>query len=1010
MSKYRFNEDTLSEKPAIEQLVRMGYQFLPGETLDPQETEECERSSRREVVLVQRLKKKLRELNPEATEVTIEKAVRHVTNIQGTSLLDENQTFHKDLISNISLEQETGSGRRGLTVKFIDFDHPERNEFLVVNQFSVKGPKVGDRPDLVVFVNGIPLVVIECKSPVAKETGVNEALTQLIRYQNEIPALFRTAQILIGANLFGAKYGVVGAIHEHFHEWKATPDKPLPNLTDHPAVKEMLELKLIKKSDLPHLPAAQDVLIAALLNKKNLLDMIRNFMVFEVDDRKIIKKICRYQQFTAVQKIAHRMLDESEKKGIIWHWQGSGKSLTMLFTILKLRREDARLRNPYFLIVTDRKDLDEQIWKTFEHCGFPNPARAQNSADLYRMLREGVGRTITTTLQKFRTPLEKALSEDVNIMVLTDEAHWTQYGNLAFNLRKALPNAAFFAFTGTPLDKRDRNTYRLFSPEGERYLDRYTIVQSQDDHATVPVKYAGRLVSLHVVGGSLDVLLKNLFSDKNKQELADIKRRYATLDVIASAPQRIERIALDIVEHYQQSIAPNGLKAMVVAETRALAIAYKQALDRLMDPSLSTVVMTYERGEPEEWKQYDRSDIEETRLKEKFNDAASPLQFLIVCDKLLTGFDAPILQVMYLDKHIKEHTLLQAVSRTNRTFPHKHFGIVVDYVGVGEELAEALKQFSAEDLAGLFRTDDVERELRALADHQKNAMKFFDKVPFKGAPREVLQQCLDALREDVVRAAFDEAYRAFAKSMDFLLPDLRVEPYLKDFKFLGSIREGARNLYRDDRLQMVDLTGKVQALIHAHLAAEGIETLLEPLTMTAPDFSAQIAAKGSDRAKAAHLEFAVRDHLAVKAPEDPAFYGPLQQRLEETIIAHRTDRRQDAHLFQSIMKIKEDADRRDEVARKLGLQGGKELSFYGTLKEHPGQISFKDEKERATLAKAIMAVIDERVVTEWMEREDVQKEMRREIKRLLRAKGCREEDLPVLVREFIELAQQWIPL
>jgi len=1005
----KFNEDTLSEKPAIEQLRRMGYEFLPGEKLDPQESESSERSSRRDVVLVSRLREKLTELNPEATEVTLDKAIRRVTNIQGAGLLDENKAFHSALVSGISIDQEMGDGRRSLTIKFVDFEDQAKNEFLVVNQFWVKGPKLSDRPDLVVFVNGIPSVVIECKSPIAKETGIVDAIEQLARYQREIPALFRTNQILIGANLFGAKYGVVGAGLDNFHEWREKPEEKLPNLTDHSSVKEMLELKLIKKEDLPNAPAAQDVLIAALLNKRNLLDIIRNFIVFETDDAKITKKICRYQQFTAVQKIVHRVLKEKEKKGIIWHWQGSGKSLTMLFAALKLRREEARLKNPYFLVVTDRRDLDKQISDNFRDCGFPNPIRAESSRELYQMLSEGVGRTIMTTVQKFRTKPEKALSTADNIIVLTDEAHRTQYGNLAFNLRKALPNAAFFAFTGTPLEKKNRNTYRLFSPEGERYLHKYGIAQAEQDQATKQIKYMSRLADLQVVGASLDSLLAGLFPDKSKKELAEIKREYATLDVLAAAPRRIERVALDIVEHYNQSIKPNGFKAMIVAESRQTADLYKKALNRLIAPDQSEIVMTIERDDPQDWQDnYRLTDEAESHVKERFHDPKNALSFLIVCDKLLTGFDAPILQAMYLDKRLREHTLLQAVARTNRTYPRKNFGLVVDYAGMGKELASALEEFSAEDLQGLFRADDVERELKALADHRKEAMGFFGDISLTGEPRTIIQNCLDVLRDETVRGEFDKSYRAFAKSVDFLMPDLRIEPYLKDFKFLGVIREGVRNLYRDERLKTEDLSAKVEALIHAHIAAEGIERLLEPLTISAPDFSSVMRDKGGTKAQAVHLEYAIRDTLSAKISEDPAFYGTLQKRLEDVIANQKRERKDDAELLLSLMQIKDAETHKDEAARKLGLDGGKEFAFFGRINEHEKDIPLKNKEDRAALAKEIIHIIEERAVAEWTEREDVQKEMRREIKRLLRTKGCDEDALPSLVREMIELAQQWV--
>ena len=501
-----FNEDTLSEQPAIEQLKRLGYDYTHGDQLDPELKDDCERASRRDVVLISRLKKKLAEINPQLTEESINKAIRRVTHIQAEGLIEANRTFHQDLISGVSIDQDIRARRQKLTVRFIDFDALEKNEFLVVNQFWVKGPRETDRPDIVIFINGIPLVVIECKSPVAKQTGVSDAIKGLIRYQDEIPQLFHTNEILIGLNLFGARYGTILSTPEFFHEWKEMGNEKFPNMAEHPSVKEMLDLGLIKKEDLSESPTPQEVLIAGILNKKNLLDIVQNFIVYELEQkqRRTVKKVCRYQQFTAVNKIVKRVTGEEEKRGIIWHWQGSGKSLTMLFTAVKLRREEKRLKNPIILVVTDRIDLDDQISGTFKNCNFPNPIQIRETRGthrkLYELLSHKVGNTILATVHLFRKPLDKPISEAENIIVLTDEAHRTQYGFFALNMRRALPNASFFAFTGTPLDKRDRNTYRHFSPPGERYLDAYTIRKAEEDNEIVPVKYASRLAQLQVVG------------------------------------------------------------------------------------------------------------------------------------------------------------------------------------------------------------------------------------------------------------------------------------------------------------------------------------------------------------------------------------------------------------------------------------------------------------------------------------------------------------------------------
>ena len=574
-------------------------------------------------------------------------------------------------------------------------------------------------------------------------------------------------------------------------------------------------------------------------------------------------------------------------------------------------------------------------------------------------------------------------------------------------MRRALPNASLFAFTGTPLDKRDRNTYRHFSPPGERYLDAYTIRNAEDERQIVPVKYQSRLARLQVVGKSLDQLFDDLFHDKTEEEKLQLKNKYATIETLSRADRRIELIARDIVEHFNQRIRPNGFKAQLVATDRATAISYKQELDKLIDPERSEVVITVSNEDPREWKEkYRRTREQENLLKEAFNNPGEALEFLIVCDKLLTGFDAPIEQVMYLDHQLKEHTLLQAIARTNRTFPRKNFGLVVDYVGVGRELAKALVIFEKEDLDGIFGAEDIKKELANLDYLHKRALGFFKKVDrSKGRPEDVLQRCMEILRPEDVRAEFDASFREFARSMDFLIPDPVVDPYLEDFKFLGAIREGAKNLYRDERLSLRDCSKKVEELIHAHIVASGIENILEPISITAPDFHEKLDVKGSSRAKASHVEYAIRQTITEKAATDPSFYGSLKERLEEIIEEYRKGRKDEVQLLIDLMELGNKERKRETFARSLGLSDAKEFSFYGLL--HPfRETMFSDSDEgQVALTKQIIQAIKNKRVIDWAEREDIQKEMRREIKRLLRSNGCPEDQVEPLTREIVSLAR-----
>jgi type I restriction enzyme R subunit len=574
-------------------------------------------------------------------------------------------------------------------------------------------------------------------------------------------------------------------------------------------------------------------------------------------------------------------------------------------------------------------------------------------------------------------------------------------------MRRALPNAALFAFTGTPLDKRDRNTYRHFSPPGERYLDAYTIRNAEDDRQIVPVKYQSRLAQLQIVGKSLDQLFDDLFHDKTDEERAELKRKYATIETLSKADRRIELIARDIVEHFNQKIRPNGFKAQLVATDRAMAIKYKQELDKLIDAKRSEVVITVNNDDPREWKEkFKRTREQENLLKEAFNNPDDPLDFLIVCDKLLTGFDAPIEQVMYLDHQLREHTLLQAVARTNRTYPRKYFGLVVDYAGVGRELAKALVIFEKEDLEGIFGTEDIKKELANLEYWHARALGFFKRIDrTKGKPEGLLQRCMEILRPDDVRAEFDSSFREFARSMDFLMPDPVVDPYLDDFKFLGTIREGARNLYRDERLSLKDCSKKVEELIHAHVVTSGMENILEPISITAPDFNEKLDIKGTSRAKASHVEYAIRQTITEKAATDPAFYGSLKEQLEEIIEEHRKGRKDEAQLLIDLMELGNKERERETFARSLGLADAREFSFYGLL--HPfREAMFSDSNEKqVTFAKEIIQIIKDKRVIDWIDRDDIQKEMRREIKRRLRFNGCPKNEIEPLTREIVSLAR-----
>ena len=791
-------------------------------------------------------------------------------------------------------------------------------------------------PDVVVFVNGLPLAVIECKSPTIGDAWKTEAVKQLRRYQEAdtrwkdqgAPRLFEAAQILIGICGERAVYGTIGTPERFFLEWK----EPYP-----------LGAKQLGK-ELGRVPTPQDVLLYGLLEPRNLLDIVRNFVVFEVDGGRAVRKLTRYKQFIAVNEALRRIRTSrkpSARGGIVWHTQGSGKSLTMLWLALKLRR-DASQQQPTVVIVTDRTKLDRQIAGVFTACGFPNPERADSVRGLRQILEHPTGKTVMTTIQKFqeitsaggaagRAAVHPTLSEAANIFVMVDEAHRTQYQSLAANMRQALPNACFLGFTGTPIDKKDRSTLQTFGP----YIDTYTIEQAVQDRATVPIFYESRLPELQIIGQTIDQVFDRVFAGRSDDERAAIKRRFATEQAIAGAPRRIEAICLDLIDHFTRFIAPNRFKAQVVATSRHAAVTYKEALDRLNGPE-SAVIMSAGHNDEERLARWHLGKEEQDRVIERFKDRDGPLAVLIVCDMLLTGFDVPVEQVMYLDAPLKEHTLLQAIARVNR--PHgdeKTYGLVVDYWGVSADLQDALAVFSSTDVQGAL-TPNVD-ELPRLQSRHAAAMRFFQTV----ADPTDLDACVRVLEPDDVRTAFDLAFRRFSQSMDMLLPDQRALAYHADLRWLGKIRGTARARYRDDRLDLSGCGEKVRKLIADAVVADGIQILVKEVQLFSPEFEEKVAALATDDAKASEMEHAIRHEINVRVEENPVFYQSLRERLEEIIAERRQERMDAAEQLSLLSSLRDDLKAEQTRAQDIGLDA-RGFAIYGLLeRQRPGKTKEK---------------------------------------------------------------------
>ncbi|MFL0270113.1 type I restriction endonuclease subunit R [Candidatus Clostridium radicumherbarum] len=945
---YLGNEETLVEIPAIEYLKdKLGYDFLEGDKL----TSECgERDTLSEVILTKRMRSSLKKLNPWISDENADKVIRKFSRAESleVGLLEINEKIYDYIVHlQLTVDQVIDGKKETPTVRLIDFDNIENNEFLVTRQFVVKGPQETIRPDIVVFVNGMPIAVLECKSPF-KETNSNEnagkydAFKQLRRYMNGRDAnfiegaerLFYSNFITAILNKYTAFIGTISSGYKHYIEWKDA--YPVEN-------KDVLEVK-----DSP-----QNILLQGVFKKENLLDIMQNFIVYDVDkeNSKKIKKVCRYQQFRAVQKSIKRLEHGKtplSRGGVVWHTQGSGKSLTMVFLAKKIRNHK-KLSDATIVVVTDRTDLDEQIFQTFANTiTNGTPVRAESISEMKRLLRNSNARIITTTIQKFQSDKEESslydpnqkeklffekeyevLSTKTNIIVMTDEAHRSQYKGTAANLRTALPNAAFIGFTGTPIDKEDKSTPRTFGS----YIDKYSIKMAVDDGATVKIVYEGRRPDLHIKGDSLQELFDQAFEDKSDEEKEAIKQKYANKRTVVEAESRIEEVAKDMLTHYKEYIYPNGFKAQVVCVSREACVKYYNALKKHMKDIMGEeleckIIFSGSNNDEPSLREHHTSKEEQKEILKSFKKktSESKLCFLIVKDMLLTGFDAPIEQVMYLDRPLKEHTLLQAIARVNRTSgDNKRCGYVVDYYGVLDFLEEALAIFDKDELGKPM--ESMGSLYDEMLSYRENIMRLFT-----GVDHNNINALVKVIEPEDKRAEFEVAYKRFAGSVEALMPGHISADIINDVKWLSYIRAAAKVRFNPEKkLDIADCGEKIKALISEHLTSAGVIQWIEPITLFEDDFQTKIENQASDEAVASSMEHAIKNVINLKMDENPVFYLSLFEKLQQILEETKNDWiEKKARLKDFINKEMEKGEQ--DKANELGLSK-REFAFFETLRE-----------------------------------------------------------------------------
>ncbi len=1014
-AQLQIDEYTLVEKPALDVFDKLRYNYIDGRKLNKEP---------QQFFLLDLLKQKLQEINPWLDEIGLNKAVREITVVQAASLIEANQLLYYKLVNYTSVKQDLGFGKKSHTVKFIDFDEPEKNDFTVVNQFYIKNNDFTIIPDLVVFVNGIPLAVLECKSPNLQDP-IEEAISQLFGYKEKNEQFFYPNQILVALARYKATYASTFSLAKYFLEWK----KP------YPLNERELTVRLGKEGQ--ELPA-QDILLYSLFSKENFLDILRSYIVFETENNSIHKKLCRYNQYIASNKILERMTEG--KGGVIWHTQGSGKSLTMTCTALKIRRIEkvpgTSLENPCILIVTDRNDLDDQISRTFKNCNFPNPLHVESVEQLKEELKNPIGKTLFTTIQKFTTKKGEAypeLSRSENIIVFSDEAHRSQYGKVGYskigggesddkisstlgwatNMRTAIPEALFIGFTGTPIDKNDKSTRREFGD----YIDRYLPKQSIADGATVQIKYQARLPEVHILGSELDVAFDSEFEDYTDLEQEAIKDKAGKYRTIAEDEDRIREICKDILEHYTTAVNPEGFKSQVVTPSRDAAVTYKKTLDELGAPESEVIISSSPKDDPKaEIRKYYRTKAQQRQIIEKFKkpfDEDNRLAFLIVCDMLLTGFDAPIEQVMYLDKPLKEHSLMQAVARVNRPYTeNKTHGLIIDYCGISKRLKEALDIFNEGDVAGYLEhlMDDVPKAEQAA----NKVRRFFKDVPATDNSAEYVDRCvLDVLKAEDTRIRFERAFKEFLALVNNIIPNPEANRFRQDIYLYGRIYTAMRTNYGIKAPSVLEAVPKAKALIREYLESNGIKVFHEPVSIYSSEFNDIVNKKTSPKAKASLIQHKVKTTISNLINTNPVYYTSLREKLEKLIAEHEREVISTTDLLTELDRIKDGLDV-DVVARRYGMSREEFAVFqmvraaYIQLQAGVGKaavyLTGEEDKKLSDASVSLFSALKGLAVIDWRQKPEQQKIMFKKIKRELYKIGFDVETAEKESRNILNLA------
>lgn len=825
-----------------------GWRFVAAEELPRQHSDVLVESMVRDALI--RLNPEIK-AQPDRADEVLYRLRTIPLSVQSEGLVRANELFAEWLRG----EKSMPFGERGehTPVRLIDFENLSNNDYVVTNQWVYPVKEGGRRFDIIMLVNGIPLVVGEAKTPVRPAvTWVDGASDIHNGYEQSVPQMFVPNVLSFATEGKCYRYGSVRMPIDIWGPWHEGENKAEGTLAD------------VQRS------------IRSMLRPHVVLDILQNFTLFATDKKhRRIKIICRYQQYEGANLMVARVVKGYPKKGLIWHFQGSGKSLLMVFAAQKLRMH-RKLGNPTVMIVVDRIDLDTQITATFNAADIPNMIGAATRQELQSLLAADTRKIIITTIHKFGEA-DGRLNERSNIIVMVDEAHRTQEGDLGRKMRDALPNAFLFGLTGTPINKRDRNTFWAFGADEDEqgYMSRYSFQDSIRDKATLPLHFEAVDVKLHINKDAIDEAYSQMTDELSELDRDDLAKRAAKMAVLIKAPARVNAICQHIVKHFQEKVEPNGFKTQVVTFDRECCVLYKKAMDELVGPEASAIVMHTQGGKSDEYAEWKLAKDEEEKLLDRFRDPNDPLKFLIVTSKLLTGFDAPILQVMYLDKPMKDHNLLQAICRTNRVYPGKTHGLIVDYLGIFDDVATALDFDEKAVQKVITNLDDLKKELPGVV---ARCLAFFPGVDRTVGGYEGLIAAQDCLPDNETRDKFAAEYSVLSRLWEALSPDPCLGLYEKDYKWLTQVYESVKPPSGNGKLLWHALGAKTIELVHENVHLETVRDDLDTLVMDAEVLEGLLDAKDPDK-KSKEIEIKLIARLR-KHKDNPKFVA-LGERLEK---------------------------------------------------------------------------------------------------------------------------------